>query len=214
MTATTALDLDVLRTERIVAIIRGTSVAHFAATATTLVDEGIRVLEFPLTTPEVLDAVAPLAEDLGSTVHVGVGSVTTLQQAIAAREAGAAFLVSPNVDPAVIAYARSVRLPMLAGAFSPTEVVSAWNAGATAVKLFPASLGGPGYVRELVRGPFPDLPLIPTGGVAPSDVADYLDAGAVAFGLGGSLVGDAADGGDLTELRRRVDRFRAVAQLR
>lgn len=213
MTTSATLDLDVLRAERCVAIIRGASVAHFASTAAALVDEGIGVLEFPLTTDGVLPELRSIVEELGDRAHVGVGSVTTVQQATASHEAGAAFLVTPNFDGAVIAFASSVGLPILAGAFSPTEVFTAWNAGATAVKLFPASVGGPGYVRELIRGPFPDVPLIPTGGVAFADIADYLDAGAVAFGLGTSLLGSAPDGGDHDDLRRRVGQFRSAAHL-
>ena len=213
MTTTATLALDVLRAERCVAIIRGTAVTHFAAAAATLVDEGIGVLEFPLTTGGVLGELRNIVEELGARAHVGVGSVTTVEQATASHRAGAAFLVTPNFDGAVTAYAASVGLPILAGAFSPTEVFTAWNAGATAVKLFPASIGGPGYVRELTRGPFPDIPLVPTGGVALADIADYLDAGAVAFGLGTSLLGGAPDGGDHDDLRRRVGQFRAAAHL-
>ncbi len=204
------LDVDLLRAERIVAIVRGASVDHFGATARTLVDAGVRVLEFPLTTPGLTTWLPGIVDELGTDAHVGVGSVMTLAQAQSAHAAGARFLVTPNVGVAVIEYARGAGLPILVGALSPTEIITAWSAGATAVKLFPASLGGPGYVRELRNGPLPDVPLIPTGGVTLADVPAFLRAGALAFGMGGSLLGSAPDGGDLGELRTRVRTLRAA----
>jgi 2-dehydro-3-deoxyphosphogluconate aldolase/(4S)-4-hydroxy-2-oxoglutarate aldolase len=204
------LDVSLLREQRCVAIIRARTTDHFATTAMTLADSGIGILEFPLTTPGVLAALPPIVAELRSRAHVGVGSVTTVDLAVAAHRAGAGFLVSPNFDPAVIAYANEVGLPILAGAFTPSEVFAAWRAGATAVKLFPASVGGPRYVRELIAGPYPDIPLIPTGGVEIADIPEYLAAGAIAFGLGSSLLGAAADGGSPVDLRERVASLQAA----
>jgi 2-dehydro-3-deoxyphosphogluconate aldolase/(4S)-4-hydroxy-2-oxoglutarate aldolase len=204
------LDLDALRAQRCVAIIRARTVEHFASTAATLVQAGLNILEFPLTTSGVLAALPPIIEELGAGACVGVGSVTTAENAVAAHRAGAAFLVTPHFDPAVMAYARSVGLPVLAGAFTPTEVFAAWQAGATAVKLFPASVGGPGYVRELVAGPYPDIPLMPTGGVKLSEIPAYLAAGAVAFGLGGSLLASAPNGGPKDDLHARILEYQAA----
>ncbi len=203
-----SLDVDLLRNERCVAIVRGTSVQHFSATAHTLVDCGIQVLEFPLTTPGVLSALRPIIDDLGPEACVGTGSVTSVDKARASFDAGAQFLVTPNLDLPVIEYATEVGLPILVGAFSPTEIFTAWEAGATAVKLFPATLGGPRYLRELTRGPFPTIPLVPTGGVTMADIPLFLAAGAVAFGMGGTLLGDAPDGGLLEDLRLRIRDFR------
>ena len=205
------LDLDLLRTLRCVAIIRGDTPEHFATTARTLVDAGLPVLEFPLTTPGVLAALPSIVDDLGSAAHVGAGSVTTLDEARAAVDAGAQFLVTPSLDLAVIEYAVGVSLPVVVGAFSPTEIVTAWNAGATAVKLFPASVGGPGYVRELHNGPFPHIPLVPTGGVTIEDVPAFLQAGATAFGMGGALLGSAPHGGPQEDLHLRIKAFRSAA---
>lgn len=201
------IDLDLLRAERCVAIMRGTSVDHFAHTAQTLFGAGIRVMEFPLTTPGALAALRPIAEQLGGDAHVGAGSVTTVDDARAACEAGAQFLVTPNLNLAVIEYAQHAGLPVLVGAFSPTEIFTAWNAGATAVKLFPASVGGPGYVRELVSGPFSNIPLVPTGGVQIADVPAFIEAGAAAFGMGGALLGSAPNGGSQDDLRSRIQEF-------
>ncbi len=211
MTATPVLDLGLLEQQRCVAIVRGSTVNHFAATARTLVESGIAILEFPLTTRGVLAALPDIAADLGPDAYVGTGTVTTLDQAKASFESGSRFLVTPNLNVPVIEYARSVNLPILVGAFSPTEIFTAWSAGATAVKLFPGSLGGPDYVRELTTGPFPEIPLVPTGGVQISQVRSFLEAGAVAFGMGGSLLGPAPNGGSQEDLNLRIKRFRAVA---
>lgn len=204
------LDLDLIREQGCIAIIRAASTKHFASTAHTLADAGIGLIEFPLTTPGVLTALPAIIADVGPKAHIGVGSVTAVELAAAAHDAGAAFLVTPNFNPDVVGYAREAGLPIVVGAFSPTEVVSAWSAGATAVKLFPASLGGPDYVRELVYGPYPDIPLIPTGGVEIADIPAYLEAGAIAFGLGGSLLGSAGDEGPCGDLRDRVHSLRTA----
>ncbi|MYS75623.1 aldolase, partial [Streptomyces sp. SID5926] len=122
-----------------------------------------------------------------------------------AREAGARWIVTPALTESVAASVR-VGLPVLAGALTPTEAVAARRAGADAVKLFPASIGGPAYLKAL-RDPFPDLPLVPVGGVDPTSAEQYLAHGAVAVGVGSPLVGDAAHGGDLDALRERARRF-------
>jgi 2-dehydro-3-deoxyphosphogluconate aldolase/(4S)-4-hydroxy-2-oxoglutarate aldolase len=111
--------------------------------------------------------------------------------------------VAPSVVPDVVALANSEGIPCLPGALTPSEIVAAWSSGAAAVKLFPASLGGVRYLRD-VRAPLPDIALIPTGGVGIDDVAAYLRAGAVAVGLGSPLFHDALDGGDLGALAHRA----------
>lgn len=213
MTGPDRLDLDLLRAERCVAIIRAHSVEHLAATARTLLSAGVKIMEFPLTTPGVLAILPSILDELGNDAQIGVGSVTTVDEARAACDAGTQFLVTPNLNPEVIIAAQQAGRPILVGAFSPTEIAAAWQAGATAVKLFPASIGGPGYVSELAQGPFPNIPLVPTGGVAIEDVPDFLAAGATAFGMGGSLLGSAASGGSAEDLRKRVQTFRTAAGL-
>jgi 2-dehydro-3-deoxyphosphogluconate aldolase / (4S)-4-hydroxy-2-oxoglutarate aldolase len=212
MTGLPALDVEFLGVQKVIAIIRAQTTQYLAASARSLVGSGVTVLEFPLTTPGVLDVIGSVAEELAESAHVGAGSVTTLENAREAHGAGAKFLVTPNVVPAVIEYARNAGLPIFAGAFSPSEIHDAWTAGATAVKLFPASLGGPDYVRELIRGPYPDIPLIPTGGVDIAAVPDYLDAGALALGMGSALLGSAPDGGSVDELHLRVREFTSMAR--
>src|SRR5439155_18346764 len=124
----------------------------------------------------------------------GAGTVRTVDDVDAAVGAGAAYLVSPHTDPALAARSRQLGAAYLPGAFTPTEIVAAWAAGAAAVKLFPARLGGPRYLRD-IREPLPDIPIVPTGGVSAQNVADWFAAGAGAVGVGGTVLGDPLGGG-------------------
>lgn len=178
-----------LAQSRIVAILRGTTSAQVVAASRALVDGGVSCLEVTLTTEGALEAISELCSTLPGSVAVGAGTVLDAAQARAAIAAGATFLVSPAVCPDVIAAGNEAGVPSLPGAFTPTEILTAWRAGAAAVKLFPAASVGPDYLK-LVRGPLADIPLVPTGGVRVADAASYLRAGAVAVGLGSTLVGD------------------------
>lgn len=187
----------------VAAVLRGDRSEHVDAVAHALAAAGITCLELTLTTPGALDALVRLRSSLGAGVALGVGSVLDAAEAQAALDAGADFLVSPGVceEVALAACARAV--PCYLGAFTPTEVVAAWRLGAPAVKLFPAGTGGPQHLRD-IRGPLPDIPLIPTGGVALDQIADYIAAGAVAVGLGGPLIGDALAAGSTAGLGERA----------
>lgn len=193
----------------LIAILRGSSSEALESTVDTLVDAGIASLEITLPTPGALRAIEA-ARARHPHVHFGAGTVTTAKDVRSARDAGAMFLVSPTTDEGVISTAAATGLPMLPGAFSPSEILSAWRFGATAVKLFPARSLGPSFVADL-RAPLPEVPLIAVGGVGVADVLPYLDAGALAVGAGSPLLGDALDGGSQTELRLRAVRFIEVA---
>lgn len=198
----------------VVAILRAPTSERFPAVADTLAEAGVTCLEVTLTTPGALDSVRALRRRLPPTVSVGAGTVTMADEAEAALDAGAEFLVSPGVSIDVLERGLARGVAAYPGAWSATEVLTAWNAGAAAVKLFPAATGGPSYLRHL-RGPLPAIPLVPTGGVALDDIDGYVRAGAPAVGLGGPLLGDAATGGDLTALADRGRRaLAAVAQAR
>ncbi|WP_217708779.1 bifunctional 4-hydroxy-2-oxoglutarate aldolase/2-dehydro-3-deoxy-phosphogluconate aldolase [Nonomuraea rhodomycinica] len=184
--------LDVLRRRRLLAIVRGRDPEAAVRTAHVLVEEGIDVLEVSLSGAGALDVIARLHAELGASVTLGAGTVLTEAEADAALEAGARFVVTPAMS-AGAARALSLGVPALVGALTPTEVWHAWQAGATAVKVFPASLGGPGYLSAL-RDPFPSIPLIPVGGVTAEQIRPYLEAGAVAVGVGSPLTGDAPHG--------------------
>jgi 2-dehydro-3-deoxyphosphogluconate aldolase / (4S)-4-hydroxy-2-oxoglutarate aldolase len=186
-----------------VAIVRGRRAEHLDAVLDVLVEAGIRSLEITLNTPGALEGIRRAITRYGTEVTVGAGTVRTVADVEDAVAAGARFLVSPHTDPALTVRARELGVPYLPGAFTATEIVSAWNAGAAAIKLFPARLGGPRYLRDL-REPLPDIPIVPTGGVSADNVAEWFAAGAVAVGVGGTLLGNALDGGDLSALAART----------
>lgn len=192
-----------LRDTGVAAILRADRPDHLHDIAHALAATGITCLELTLTTPGALDALTRLRGGLDAGVALGMGSVLDAAQAEAALDAGAEFLVSPGVSEAVARAARARGTPYYPGALTPTEVLAAWRLGVPAVKLFPAAAGGPRYLRD-IRGPLPDIPLMPTGGIALEQIADYLGAGAVAVGVGGPLIGDALRGGSTAGLRERA----------
>lgn len=173
---------------RIVAVLRTATAEASLVAARTLVAAGVTCVEVTLTTPDAAALIEALRAELGRSAAVGAGTVVTSAEAGQVVDAGAQFLVSPAPCPDVVAVAVEAGVPALPGAFTAHEVLLAWNAGASAVKVFPAVTGGPVHVRAL-RGPLPHVPLIPTGGVTPATAPDYLAAGAAAVGLGSELVG-------------------------
>lgn len=170
---------------RLLAIVRYRQECDLAAVFSALREGGIGQVEVTLDTPGALEVVR---RERAAGRGVGVGTVLSADGVRAAAEAGAAFLVSPGVKPAIVEAAVGLGVDVIPGALTPTEILIACDLGAAAVKLFPAPVGGPAYVRAL-RGPIPDVPLVPTGGIAVEDARAYLDAGANCVGLGADLVG-------------------------
>lgn len=199
----------------VMAILRAGSAERFGDICRVLVDAGITCLEITLTSPGALAAITAVREQLPASVDVGAGTVTTADEARAAIDAGAGFVVSPSVELDVLRITVEAGVPSFPGAFTPTEIRAAWEAGASAVKVFPAVSLGPAYFKA-VAGPFPHIRLMPTGGIALDDIAGWIRAGAVGVGLGGPLQGDAAEGGDLEALasraRQALDAVRAARQ--
>ena len=191
----------------VVAILRAANAERFLEVGRVLYEGGVRAIEVTLTSKGALEAFGRLREELPGDAVLGVGTVRSAGDAELALEAGATYLVAPDFRDEVVAFAVGRDLPVVPGALTPTEVVAAWGAGATAVKVFPVSaVGGVAYVKA-VRAPLPEVPLLPTGGVGIDDIGAYLDAGAVAVGVGSPLVGDAgAPGGDLRGLAERARR--------
>lgn len=202
--------VEVLRTHKVMGIVRGSSAEAAEAAALALFDAGVGLVEVSLTTPDAVRVIARLAAAAPVGCLVGAGTVVTHAEAEAVAEAGAGFAVSPGIT-AGIRRAVALGLPVAPGALTPTEVYEALDLGAVAVKLFPASIGGPAYLAAL-RQPMPDVAFVPVGGVGLDEARAYLAAGAVAVGVGSPLVGDAASGGDLGALRRRAAAFAAVAR--
>lgn len=189
-----------LRRRRLVAIVRGPDPAAAARTALTLAEEGVTLVEVSLSGADALRVIEEVAGTADGAARIGAGTVLTADDARRVRDAGAEYVVTPSLGPGVDEALR-LGLPVLAGALTPTEVA--------AVKLFPASAHGPGYLTAL-RDPFPDVPFVPVGGVGEAEAAEYLRRGAVAVGVGSPLCGDAPRGGDLADLRRRARAFLAA----
>lgn len=194
-------DLQRVLDSGIVAIIRSTSSEQLVEVAKALYDGGIDVLEVTFTVPGVLGIISEVRKALGNKVLLGAGTVLDTETARAAILAGAEFIVSPAVNVDVIKLCNRYDKAIMPGAFTPTEVVTAWEAGADIIKVFPADIGGPSYLKTL-HGPLPQVRLLPTGGVNLDTAADFLKAGACAIGLGGALVEPKAiQAGDMTRIR-------------
>ncbi|MGH3585210.1 MAG: bifunctional 4-hydroxy-2-oxoglutarate aldolase/2-dehydro-3-deoxy-phosphogluconate aldolase [Pseudonocardia sp.] len=204
--------IEVLRRERALAVVRAEDIPDATDLCRALAAGGISTVELTFTTPNVLDHVARAA---GSGALLGVGTVLTAEQARAAIDAGARFLVTPGLRPAVAHVATTAGVPVFPGAFTPTEVADALDMGATAVKIFPAGRLGPKYLSDL-HGPYPQADLLPSGGVSAENAADYLAAGAMAVCAGTSVVPPAAvAAGSWPEITERAAAFvGAIARYR
>lgn len=178
--------LERLRAARVVPVLRTHERRHAETAARWLIEAGLRVLEITLTIPEAPALIRALSAEPG--LVLGAGTVPSAADAEACLAAGARFIVSPWVDPALAAPCRAAGAALMLGAMTPTEVRAAIGAGADVVKIFPASsAGGPAHIRALTSV-FPDVVFCPTGGIAAKDVPAYLAAGAAFVGMGGALV--------------------------
>ena len=196
------MSLETLKSTRVLAVLRAPSAATALRAADALVDGGITGLEITYSTPDAPAVIRALNEKYGDRIYLGAGTVTTPRQAEQAADAGARFLVSPGTRESLTTAMKATGLIVMTGALSPTEVMAAVEFGTDVVKVFPASLGGPGYLRAL-RGPFPDVPLMPTGGVTPDNLGDWFAAGAIAVGAGSDLLpADALAAEDWAEITR------------
>ena len=200
---------DRLASSKVIAVLRAPHVAALAPVCDVLVEEGILGIELTLTTPDLLGALSDLVDRYTATADVGVGTILTELDAQRAIDSGAQFLVTPTMNLPVIKLAVQRQIAVFPGGLTPTELAAGWDAGATAVKIFPAQTVGAGYLKHL-RGPFPDLQAVPSGGVDLDASRQWLAAGAVAVSIGGPLLGDALNGGDLSALRDRCGAVRAV----
>ncbi|MFC7322978.1 bifunctional 4-hydroxy-2-oxoglutarate aldolase/2-dehydro-3-deoxy-phosphogluconate aldolase [Halorubrum rutilum] len=202
-----------IREGGVIAILRGVAPDAAVDVADAVVDGGVTALEVTADTPRVAETIGRLADRFDD-VLVGAGTVLDAETARAVQLAGAEFLVTPTVDEGVIETANRYGTPVATGAFTPTEALRAYEAGADFVKVFPAATGGPAHVAAL-GGPLPQVPLVPTGGVGPENAGDYVEAGAVAVGVGSAIVdGDAVANGEYAAIaenaRRTVDAVAAA----
>lgn len=198
--------LERIREHRIIAILRGVPMEHVTPLGQALWRGGIRVAEVTFTDDDAEDKIALLGESLGDGALIGAGTVTSASTARRATEAGARFLVTPHVVDEVSAFGRDNGVHVISGALTPGEIAQARSQGNALVKVFPAKIVGPNYIRAL-RGPYPDAELVAVGGIQEADVQPFLRAGAVAVGIGGTLTSldwDAPDFDDVQALATRL----------
>ncbi len=194
----------------IIAIVRGDYRSRLIAIAEVLVEAGVPAIEVTMNSPDALTAIEKLGQAVGDRLLVGAGTVIEPAAVDEIADAGGCFIVAPNVNATVIEAATKTDLLVIPGAYTATEIVKAWELGAKLVKLFPASAGGPGYLRAM-RGPLEHIPIMPTGGVSGENAADFMAAGASALGIGGSLVNrDILAPGGLERLREQAERLMAA----
>ena len=207
MTMTPTVALEAWRRTGIIAVLRAPDAARALRTVDALVAGGITGIEVTYTTPDTADVIRTALDRYGDSALIGAGTVTKPSRAREAADAGARFIVTPGTWPAVAQAVVATAVPAMFGAFTASEVMTAIELGATAVKLFPAGLGGPELLRAL-RGPFPDVPIVPTGGVRPDNLSTWLEAGALAVGAGGELCSATAIArNDWDEIERRARAF-------
>ncbi len=206
--------LEVLAPNPVIGILRAPDAAQFVPATKVMYEAGFRCVEFTLTTQGAVAAMKDVLASLPADLVIGIGTVRTEKQVAEAIDAGAAFLVSQVFRAPLVKAAMDRGVPFFPGALTPTEILDAWESGVQAVKVSPIGpVGGLDYFDN-IRGPLPEIALMPTGGVELHEVCAYLDRGAVAVGLSGSLFGDALlPGGDLAGLAERAEKVvTAVAQ--
>src|SRR5438132_7874787 len=184
----TADPIATIRRAGIIPIVRVESADIALRVADALIASHLDIIEITMTVPNALEVIASLSRRFGDRVLLGAGTVTDAVTADAAIDAGCHFLVTPCLVPSVIKQAAFRNTPVLGGALTPTEIFASHHMGASLVKVFPSSaIGGPAYLRAL-RGPFPKIDLVPTGGIGLDLAGEYISAGAVAIGVGGELI--------------------------
>lgn len=196
----------------LLAVIRGPSADLTVQMVEALVKGGVLGIEITYSTPNAEEVVKKLTEKFGDSIVLGMGTLTKPEQAQSAKAAGAQFLVSPVCEPELVKAMVSTGLLTMAGALTPTEVFQTYKLGTDVVKIFPGSVGGPAYIKAL-KGPFPYIPMMPTGGVSAGNVADWFAAGVVAVGAGSELCPpQLAKEGKFDEISKKAADFVAVIQ--
>lgn len=171
---------------KIVAIIRNANPKDVLKIAKALHEGGVKVLEITMNSPKALQVIEEVSRELGDQLLVGAGTVLDPETARAALLAGAKFILSPTINIETIKMTKRYNAVSIPGAFTPTEILTAFENGGDIIKVFPASMG-PGYIKD-IRGPLPQIPLLPTGGVDLGNIKEFAKAGAVGFGIGSALV--------------------------
>ncbi len=194
------------------AVVRGQSDEQILKAIEAALEGGVNVIEVTFTVPNPLQIIEAVAARVSDDVILGAGTVLTPEMAASAVDAGAQFIVSPSTNVATIYMAKERGVPVFPGALTPTEVITAWQAGGDIIKIFPANVMGPSYFKDL-HGPFPEIPFMPTGGVDLTTARSWLESGAVALGVGGALIDKKLMAeGDYAEITRRAREFRRIVR--
>jgi 2-dehydro-3-deoxyphosphogluconate aldolase/(4S)-4-hydroxy-2-oxoglutarate aldolase len=200
-------ELNLIRETGVIAIMRAQSSVQLIAAADAIKKGGVRVIEVTMTTPGALGVIEEATKRYGEDVLFGAGTVLDAETARSAILAGAGFIVAPTLNLEVIALCNRYSVPVIPGCYTPTEMLTAWEAGADMIKLFPASVGGPSLIKA-IRAPLPQLEIVPVGGVNLNTAAEFIRNGAAALGVGGSLINQKLlDAGDMGELTHRAMAF-------
>ncbi len=196
----------------LLAVIRGTSPELTVQMVEALVNGGVKGIEITYSTPHAEDVVKTLAKKYGEAIVLGMGTLTKPEQAESAKAAGASFLVSPICETKLVEAMVNSGLLTMAGALTPTEIYQAYSLGIDVIKIFPGSIGGPAYIKTL-KGPFPYIPMMPTGGVNAGNAADWFAAGVVAVGAGSELCPpQLAKEGKFNEISQKAAEFVKIIQ--
>lgn len=195
----------------VVAIMRASSSDQLLSAAEAILEGGVSAIEVTMTTPNAMEVIRQATQKFGSQVLFGVGTVLDSETARAAILAGAQFVVCPTLNLGTIQTCSRYSVPVMPGAYTPTEILTAWEAGADVVKVFPASVGGPDFIKAL-RGPLPHIRLAAVGGVNVNTTADFFRAGVSVVGVGGELVNQKLlDSRDFNTITERARAFRRLA---
>ena len=191
----------------VIAIMRAKSSDQLIQAADAIKAGGVKVIEVTMTTPGALRVIEEATRKYGQDVLFGAGTVLDAETARAAILSGAEYIVAPTLNLEMVALCNRYAVPVVPGCYTPSEMLTAWEAGADLVKLFPASVGGPPLVKAILA-PLPQLKIVPVGGVNLDTAADFIQMGAYALGVGSSLINQKLlDAGDLEELQRRAEAF-------
>ena len=200
--------VQIIEESGVIAIMRAQSSDQLLQAADAIRAGGVQAIEVTMTTPGALEVIAEARKRYGAELLFGAGTVLDPETGRAAILAGAQFVVAPTLNLGLIELCRRYSVPVMPGAYTPTEALTAWEAGADIVKIFPADVGGPAYLKA-IRAPLPQLKLCPVGGVDLDTAADFIRSGAACLGIGSALINQKLlDSGDFAELTRRAVRFR------
>ena len=200
--------MQIIEESGVIAIMRAQSSGQLLQAADAIQAGGVQAIEVTMTTPGALEVIAEARKRYGAELLFGAGTVLDPETGRAAILAGAQFVVAPTLNLGLIEMCLRYSIPVMPGAYTPTEALTAWEAGADIVKIFPADVGGPAYLKA-IRAPLPQLKLCPVGGVDLDTAADFIKSGAACLGVGSALINQKLlDSGDFAELTRRAVRFR------